>query len=64
VRVRFSVEGTLETVRRTLAAIETSKPVMFVDSMTIMAPATFPPDKPPLLSLDLEVVGYMSKAKS
>jgi hypothetical protein len=63
VRIRFSVEGTLDTVQRTLAVIETSKPVMFVDSMTIVAPATFPVDKPPLLGLDMEVIGYMSKAQ-
>lgn len=60
-RIRFTVEGTLDTVQRTLSVIETARPVMFVDSLTIVAPATFPPDKPPQLGLDMEVVGYMRK---
>lgn len=59
VRIRFSIEGTLATVEQTLAVIETSRPVMFVDNMTIAAPATFSADKPPLLGLDLEVIGYL-----
>ncbi|GAN76968.1 type II secretion system protein GspM [Acidisphaera rubrifaciens] len=61
VRIRFSIEGTLETVRQTLAHIQTARPEMFVDSMTIKAPAIFTKEKPPLLGLDLEVVGYMPK---
>jgi hypothetical protein len=32
---------------------------MFVDNMTITAPASFPVDKPPLLGLDVEVIGYL-----
>jgi hypothetical protein len=59
VRVRFSIEGTLDTVQQTLAVIETARPAMFVDSMTIAAPATVTRDKPPLLGLDMEVIGYM-----
>ncbi len=59
VRIRFTIEGTLATVQQTLAAIQTARPAMFVDGMTITAPASFSIDKPPLLGLDLEVVGYM-----
>jgi general secretion pathway protein M len=59
VRIRFSIEGTLATIEQTLAVIETSRPVMFVDNMTIAAPASFPVDKPPLLGLDVEVIGYL-----
>lgn len=62
VRIRFSIEGTLDTVQHTLAAIELAKPAMFVDSMTIAAPATFSTAKPPLLGLDIEVVGFMRNA--
>jgi hypothetical protein len=62
VRIRFTIEGTLDTVQQTLAVIETARPAMFVDSMTIAAPATFTKDKPPLLGLELEVVGFMRNA--
>jgi hypothetical protein len=27
--------------------------------MTISAPASFPPDRAPVLGLDIEIVGYM-----
>jgi hypothetical protein len=63
VRIRFSVEGTLDTVQQTLAIIETARPAMFVDSLTIAAPAIFTSDKPPLLGLDIEVIGYMRGAQ-
>jgi general secretion pathway protein M len=59
VRIRFSIEGSLATVEQALAVIETSRPVMFVDNMTIAAPASFSLEMPPLLGLDLEVIGYM-----
>jgi Type II secretion system (T2SS), protein M subtype b len=62
VRVRFSIEGTLDTVEQTLLTVQTSKPAMFVDSMTIVAPMTIQRDKPPRLSLDIEVVGYLKAA--
>ena len=63
VRVNFSIDGTLDTVARTLASIESAQPVMFVDAMTIAAPATIGPDKPPQLGLNIEVIGYMRKAE-
>jgi Type II secretion system (T2SS), protein M subtype b len=63
VRVRFSIEGTLDTVERTLLAVQTAKPAMFVDSMTIVAPASMPRDRAPRLSLDIEVVGYVRSTK-
>ena len=59
VRIRFVIEGTLATIEQTLAVIETSRPVMFVANMTVTAPASFPVDKPPLLGLDVEVIGYL-----
>jgi hypothetical protein len=63
VRVRFSIDGTLDTVEGTLLAVQTSKPALFVDSMTISAPATVSRDKPPRLSFDVEVIGYIKAAK-
>jgi hypothetical protein len=63
VRIRFSIEGTLDTVLQTLTVIENSRPVIFVDSMTIVAPATFSAEKPPLLGLDLEVTGYLQASQ-
>ncbi len=59
VRIRFNIEGTLDTVQQTLAAIAAARPAMFVDTMTVAAPASFTPDKPPLLGLDIEVIGYL-----
>jgi len=64
IRIRFSVEGTLDTVLKTLEVIETARPAMFVDNMTIAAPAITTPDKSPLLSLDFEVIGYTRKPGS
>jgi Type II secretion system (T2SS), protein M subtype b len=63
VRVRFSIEGTLETVERTLYAVQTSKPAMFVDSMTIAAPNSVSRDRAPRLGLDIEVVGYIRSVR-
>jgi hypothetical protein len=59
VRIRFNIEGTLATVQQTLSAIDDARPAMFVDSMTITSPATFPQDKAPVLSLEIQIVGYM-----
>lgn len=59
VRIRFNIEGTLATVQQTLSAIDDARPAMFVDGMTITAPATFSQDKAPVLGLDIQIVGYM-----
>lgn len=61
IRVRVSIDGTLGTVQQTLAAVEDGHPAMFVDSMTIAAPARFTADQPPMLGLDLEVSAFMRK---
>lgn len=63
VRIRFNVEGTLDTVQQTLAMIEAARPAMFVDNLTISAPANFVREKPPLLGLDIEVIGYLRNAQ-
>lgn len=62
IKIRLSADGRLETLQQTLATIETARPPMFVDSMTIAAPAQFSDDKPPILSLDFEVSAFMRKA--
>lgn len=60
VTIRFSIEGTLDTVQKTLAAIEASNPTLLVDGLTIAASGGVTPrDRPPSLNLDLDVTGYM-----
>ncbi len=60
VKVRFKIDGTLDTIEQTFAGIEAARPAIFVDSFTITAPAVEPPpDEPPKLDLDLEVMGYL-----
>lgn len=64
VRIRLSIEGTLGTVEKTLAAIDAAHPAMFVDSFTLAAPgAAPPPTQPPVLNLDLEVMGYLRRVE-
>jgi len=65
VRVRFRIEGTLETAQKTLAAIETMRPALFVDSLTIVGPGgPIDPARPPVIDVDLEVSGYMPVGRS
>lgn len=62
IKVRLSVDGTLDTLQQTLAAVETSRPPMFVDSLQVAAPAQFSADKQPMLTLDFEISAFMRKA--
>jgi hypothetical protein len=65
VTLRFSIQGTLETVQQTLEAIETTTPALFVDGFTITAPEPMgTPTGPPTLNLDVDVVGYMQAPRS
>jgi hypothetical protein len=65
ITIRFSIEGTLETVQKTLAAIETSTPALFVNGLTIAAPPDHAArDRPPVVNLDLDVTGYMRAPRS
>ena len=58
--IHFSIEGTLDTLQKTLAAIDASTPALFVDAMTISAPVNGTArDTPPILTFDLDVAGYM-----
>jgi hypothetical protein len=63
VRIRLSVDGTLDTLQQTLAAVETARPPMFVESMTVAGPAQFTADKPPILALDFEISALMRKTE-
>jgi len=62
VTVHVSIEGTLETLQATLAAVEAARPAMFVESMAIHATATGGYDRPPGLATELDVSGYMRMA--
>jgi hypothetical protein len=63
IRIRLSADGTLDTLQQTLAAVEAARPPMFVEGMTINAPAQFAADRPPILSLDFEISAFMRKAE-
>ncbi|HEV2099518.1 MAG TPA: type II secretion system protein GspM [Stellaceae bacterium] len=59
ITVHFSIEGTLNTMVKTLAAIETSRPALFADNFTVVAQENATERKgPPILDLDLDVSGY------
>ncbi|MCB8881481.1 hypothetical protein ACELLULO517_14620 [Acidisoma cellulosilytica] len=62
VLVHVVIDGTLDTVVQTLASIATSRPPIFVENMTITAPTHSAPTQVPMLSLDLDVLGYMRKS--
>ena len=64
VKLRFAIEGSLETLQATLAAVAAARPAIFVDAMNVVAPGTNGPDKPPRIDFDLEVVGYFGKTGS
>jgi Type II secretion system (T2SS), protein M subtype b len=65
VTVRFGIEGTIETLQQTLAAVATTSPTLLVDGFTVAAPANEAMrDLPPVLNIDLNVAGYMQAPKS
>jgi cell division protein FtsB len=60
VSVRFQFEGAIETVQRTLEAIEVARPALFVDSLMVNAPAwQTEHDKKPVLAVDVSITGYI-----
>jgi general secretion pathway protein M len=63
IRIRLSVDGTLDTLQQTLATVETARPPMFVDNMTVAGPAQFTDDKQPILALDFEISALMRKTE-
>ncbi len=65
VTVRFGVEGTYETVLQTLAAVEKATPSLFAESVTIHSGENgFGRDRPPMMNLELTVVGYLEPPRS
>jgi hypothetical protein len=65
ITVRFGIEGTIETVQQTLAAVLTTAPALFVDGFTIASAANDPGrERPPVLNLDLNVAGYVVKVST
>jgi hypothetical protein len=60
VTVHFSIEGVLATVQATLAAIQSARPAMFVESVAIHATTAGDARNPPALTMDLDVSGYMT----
>jgi Type II secretion system (T2SS), protein M subtype b len=62
VTVHFSIEGVLSTAQATLAAIQASRPAMFVDSMAIHATGAGDAQTPPGLTMELDVSGYTPAA--
>ncbi|MFC3228225.1 type II secretion system protein GspM [Marinibaculum pumilum] len=62
VRVRFKMSGPLDMVEKTLEAVAQARPALFVEGFQIEVPANAsPPDKPPVLNLDLDVMGYLQE---
>ncbi len=64
VTVRFSIAGTLETLTRTLAAIEAARPALFADRVAVTAPDAPPADAPPPLRFDIDVSLYRARPQS
>jgi hypothetical protein len=60
VTVHFGIEGVLDTVQATLAAIQSARPAMFVDSLAIHATTSGDARNPPGLTMDVDVSGYMT----
>jgi hypothetical protein len=64
VSVHFMSEGTLDTLTRTLAAIEAARPALFADRLRITAPEGTAASGPPVLHFDLDVSGYLAGPRS
>ena len=62
VTVHFGIEGVLDTVQATLDAIAAARPAMFVDSLALHATGTAVTTRPPTLTMELDVSGYMAMA--
>ena len=59
------LNDSLPRLQKTLAAVESKTPALFVDGFTVTGPANETArDHPPVLNLDLNVAGYMRASKS
>lgn len=64
-RLQFRIAGSLDTLQRTLAAIETARPALFVESLVVTSAGGRATDPtPPLLEMDLEVTFYLAAGLS
>jgi general secretion pathway protein M len=64
ITVHFSIEGTLDTITRTLAAIETARPALFEDQVAIAALDSADANAPPVVHFDLDISGYLAGPRS
>jgi general secretion pathway protein M len=62
VTVHFTIVGVLDTVQKTLAAVQSARPAVFVDNVAIHATEAAGAARPAELTMDLDVSGYMAVA--
>ena len=60
ITVHFNIEGTLDTMTRTLAAIEVARPALFADGLTVAAPESPAANGPPMLHFEIDVGSYVA----
>ena len=61
VPIHFTIEGTLDTLTKTLAAVEAAQPALFADGITVAVPDNTAANGPPTLRFDLDVSGYLAE---
>lgn len=65
VQVRFKMSGPLDMIVKTFEGIEQAKPALMVSAFRVEVPANAtPPDKPPVLNLDIDVQGFLRETGS
>jgi general secretion pathway protein M len=65
ITVHCTIEGTLDTMIKTLTAIETARPALFADNLTAAVQEAATGQKgPPILDIDLDVAGYSARPGS
>jgi general secretion pathway protein M len=65
VTVHCAIEGSLDTMIKTLAAIETARPALFADNLTVAVREEGAARKgPPMLDIDIDVSGYSGRQGS
>jgi general secretion pathway protein M len=65
IAVHCTIEGSLDTMIKTLTAIETARPALFADNLAVAVRETAGDRKgPPILDIDLDVSGYSAQPGS
>jgi hypothetical protein len=65
ITVHCTIEGSLDTMVKTLTAIETAEPALFVDNLAVAVREIEGERKgPPVLDIDLDVTGYSARKGS